>query len=652
MKQILSFLFVACFFATLFGQTIVSTTPSDRNMVLEEFTGKTCQYCPDGHKRAQQLMTQYPGRFFAINVHTGSYASGTPNYTTPYGTSLASQAGMGMANTGYPAGTVNRQAFTGIPLMGSSYFLYDRSRWTQCAAIGLAEPSCLNVAAAGTLDVSTRHLTLLVEVYYTGNATQTTNKLTVAMLQNEILGPQTGASTYYPEMMVGNQYRHMHMLRDFITGTQWGMDVSPTTTGSFWSHTFEYDIPQHFNNIDVILEDLEFIVFVAENEQKIITGAEANVSYTGLPPVAGRIDGVTEIPVIDCTSDANAYIKIRNTGQNTLTSAEINYTIAGGTPNTFVWNNREIASMASDTVYLPNFQVQINQNQIINVELAKINGEAITLSSKNLTIKKDVVQGAEDTMKLIIRTDQYGSENSFKIFNPDGTILIQGGPFTNAAMEREFDFIPIDDGCYRLEVYDAYGDGIPGGYVRILNSAGTIIYNVSGSSFSTKLTTTVPVDFTPPTVFYTITASAGENGTISPVGEVEMQEGDNAEFIFTPDENYEVDEVLIDGNPVEFENNAFTFLNVDKDYTIHVTFKMIVGIKDINGVTISIAPNPVNDILFIKGQYDNLEVFSITGQIVATAFNQPSVDVKHLSKGTYFVKISSNGQTGTFKIVK
>ncbi|MCL2247554.1 MAG: hypothetical protein FWC10_10700, partial [Lentimicrobiaceae bacterium] len=116
MKKILALFLVACFSTTLFAQIVVSTEPSNRNAVLEEFTGKTCQYCPDGHKRAQQLMNQYPGKFFAINVHQGGYATGTPNYTTPYGTALASQAGMGLTNTGYPAGTVSRQAFPGVTL--------------------------------------------------------------------------------------------------------------------------------------------------------------------------------------------------------------------------------------------------------------------------------------------------------------------------------------------------------------------------------------------------------------------------------------------------------------------------------------------------------------------------------------------------------
>ena len=32
------------------AQTFVSTTPGSRNVLVEEYTGVSCQYCPLGHK--------------------------------------------------------------------------------------------------------------------------------------------------------------------------------------------------------------------------------------------------------------------------------------------------------------------------------------------------------------------------------------------------------------------------------------------------------------------------------------------------------------------------------------------------------------------------------------------------------------------------
>ena len=43
-----------------FAQTFVSTTPENKKVVLEEFTGIYCGFCPDGHVLGQALHTAYP----------------------------------------------------------------------------------------------------------------------------------------------------------------------------------------------------------------------------------------------------------------------------------------------------------------------------------------------------------------------------------------------------------------------------------------------------------------------------------------------------------------------------------------------------------------------------------------------------------------
>jgi hypothetical protein len=710
MKQLSTFFFAAFFSATVFCQTIVSTTPSNKNVILEEYTGINCNWCPDGHKIAAQIMANNPGRAWAINIHQGSFAPNSPQYKTDWANGLAGQYSI----SGYPCGTVNR---------GAS--MLSRGSWTSTANQLLSQPSPVNVAAQGTIDWTTRNLTLLVEVYYTGNAAQATNKLNVALLQNEIIGPQQGPGLFQ-EMVIGTQYKHMHMLRDLITG-QWGVDVSPTTTGEFWSHTFEYKIPEYITyggtpvtNVPVVLDDLEILVFIAENQKTILSGAQANITFVNLPDLNPRFTEVIQVPS-DCSNIALASARIKNAGENPITSVEFSYTVGGGAPKTFVWNNRTINSNTADTIQIP-IEVQLNQVQNVLVNLVKVNSVSVPVTSKSVNIKKEVTPDGEAAMKLIIRTDQYAYENSFKIFKPDGTVLLQGGPFNSGgAIEREFNFIPTVGGCYRVEIYDDYGDGMPGGFVKILNSLEEQIYYASGSFI--KLTAMVPVES------FIISATSGENGSISPTGDKEYIIGKSAVYTFTPKPNYLVDEVLVDGEPVNFENNKYTFTSIDKDYTIHVTFKsapkykitataegggtitpdgeteyfegesatyiftppapnywvdeVLVdgfsvefednnytfpavdkdytihviflhfdGIKDVNGVTISIAPNPIDDKLFITGMYEMLEIFSSSGQILYTANGQPSVDVTNLSKGIYFVKIHSNGQICTYKIVK
>ena len=53
----------------------VNTSPQNKKVLLEEFTGIHCGYCPDGHLLAQNLHDAYPDDVFLINIHTGGYAS-------------------------------------------------------------------------------------------------------------------------------------------------------------------------------------------------------------------------------------------------------------------------------------------------------------------------------------------------------------------------------------------------------------------------------------------------------------------------------------------------------------------------------------------------------------------------------------------------
>ncbi|MDR0833390.1 MAG: leucine-rich repeat protein [Candidatus Symbiothrix sp.] len=79
-----------------------------------------------------------------------------------------------------------------------------------------------------------------------------------------------------------------------------------------------------------------------------------------------------------------------------------------------------------------------------------------------------------------------------------------------------------------------------------------------------------------PSSQYTMTASAGSNGNISPSGSVSINHGGSQIFTFTPNTGYEIDQVLIDGvnNPNAVSNGSYTFTNITANHTISVTFKI------------------------------------------------------------------------------
>jgi len=74
------------------------------------------------------------------------------------------------------------------------------------------------------------------------------------------------------------------------------------------------------------------------------------------------------------------------------------------------------------------------------------------------------------------------------------------------------------------------------------------------------------------TTYYTLTARAGEGGSISPDGRVSVRERRNRTFTITPAEGYVVADVLVDGKSVGAVNK-YTFEEVAKAHTIEASFK-------------------------------------------------------------------------------
>ena len=103
-------------------------------------------------------------------------------------------------------------------------------------------------------------------------------------------------------------------------------------------------------------------------------------------------------------------------------------------------------------------------------------------------------------------------------------------------------------------------------------------------------------------IIYTITASAGANGTITPNGTINVDHGDSEAFDIEPNTGYRIDEVLIDGtnNPEAVSSGSYTFNNVTTNHTITASFTLstyTVTLPTVTGATInphSTSPVPYN----------------------------------------------------------
>lgn len=108
----------------------------------------------------------------------------------------------------------------------------------------------------------------------------------------------------------------------------------------------------------------------------------------------------------------------------------------------------------------------------------------------------------------------------------------------------------------------------------------SVEFTDAGIKFETERAGFSPFAIVWQTEACTITASAGEGGTISPEGNVVVGKGADKTFVMAPDEGYTIDQVLVDGSAVELSGivgedgiGSYTFENIVGDHSIEVTFK-------------------------------------------------------------------------------
>ncbi len=464
--------FCAAFGAMAQTPQFVSTEASNRNVVLEEFTGVNCGYCPDGHRIAREYAEANPGRVFLINIHQGGFA---PLYTTQWGDAIANQTDL----TGYPAGTVNRHVFSGAATALS------RADFASCGNQIKAMSSFVNVAAQATIDATTRELVVNVEAYYTADAETGMNLINVALLQDSIIGPQSGASGNPSQMTSDGQYIHMHMLRHLLTG-QWGDTVAAETgsvipAGTLVQREYRYTIPAAISNELVKLTQLNLVVFVTRDTQEIYTGASCTPVVSNFPALAAGTVSVSAENIMGCSEEVKPSITILNMGGEAVTTAEIEYSSSVSEAQTYTWTGN-IGFEQTATFELPNVLANIGSATTVSAKILSVNGTAITDVAQTASVtKKAPAEGNGDKLQVIIKTDQYAYEVSWKLKGPDGSVLAEKA-YNGQSVKRDTVEVALETiGCYTFEIFDAYGDG--GATYKIYDGTGKRLVNGTAASY-------------------------------------------------------------------------------------------------------------------------------------------------------------------------
>lgn len=447
------------------AQQYVSTEPANKNVVIEDFTGRGCGYCPIAHRVTHEIMINNPGRVWTVAIHSQGSLSPTayPNLNTTISNTLSAA----FPHNGIPAGVFNRNTSTAMGINESG------STWVNSVNQQLNQAAVCNVAGVARINPDTREATITVEVYYTGNSTVDNNYLTVLMIQDSILGTQSDYGNYNPGGWLGSQYVHMHVFRDMITPT-WGEQVSPTTQGTLITKEYTYNVPENIGNpngVDVKLEHIAFIAFVTEQYQStptrpILNACQLEKSLVTNEPIYPSISNVEQIVQASCSLDKLFKFNITNIGLETLTSLKFVAEIAGST-HEFEWNGEIHSGETAKNEFTMEVPYGTHEGTIT---ITEANGQTYEASR---TFQADSQEWGESefdsdvtTLKVYIIQDQFGEQTTWDIINSSGEIIAEGGPYSHLVGigSTQVNMLTIEDvptdECYLFRIYDSSNNGI------------------------------------------------------------------------------------------------------------------------------------------------------------------------------------------------
>ena len=287
-------------------------------------------------------------------------------------------------------------------------------------------------------------------------------------------------------------------------------------------------------------------------------------------------------------------IVIKNYGSTPLTTLDIEYSVAGGTINTFSWVGN-LAFNETEKVELPSLTNWSGNANIFEVTLKKPNGQADDYDDNNsMQSEFELVAEYPESFALwfqtnggVVNTFTQVSESSWEFFDENGTSVHASGDLISNTQFR--DTLTFSPGCYTFVVSDTDEDGLDfwanndgGGMVRFREIGATWL-----KSFNADFGTNIVHQFTVGSALSTSSNTHPMQWEIFP--------------------NPTKDKILIEG--FSDEKTQISVLN-------------------------------------------NLGERVIKTENIQAGFISKNIDLSKLSTGIYFVEISNNKTTTIKKVVK
>lgn len=178
-----------------------------------------------------------------------------------------------------------------------------------------------------------------------------------------------------------------------------------------------------------------------------------------LPNLDAAITNVNSPTGSYCSTTVSPQVTILNAGTNPIISMTIEYQVTGQSMLTYNWTGNLLTGVSAN-ITLPNLNYGTG-SFTFNVNITAVNTLTDDNTANNSAITNYYCINGINNATLTLRTDCWPNETSWNITDASSNVMFSGSGYGSETTN----LIPLclPDGCFTLNVFDSYGDGLSNG---------------------------------------------------------------------------------------------------------------------------------------------------------------------------------------------
>ena len=242
------------------GPVFGANPNTQRNVVIEDFTGHRCNSCPIAADTAEAIHDDYPTRAFVATIHAGPFGLGgfqdvnseyTIDWTNPDGLDIGFHFGNlpGSQFIGNPSGTVNR-------IQNNGQHTQSATQWRSSTVAALAQPLRVNIQSAANYYASTRGTFLHTEIEVLDQSITNDLYTVVYLIEDTVVGKQK-----MPDQSTNANYVHKEVMRDCVLSGWQGIKLDGANEVEPGKHRLDYifELPTIYD-----AENMHLLIYVRD----------------------------------------------------------------------------------------------------------------------------------------------------------------------------------------------------------------------------------------------------------------------------------------------------------------------------------------------------------------------------------------------------